>query len=195
MARKYYAIRQGRKTGIFTSWDETKNYVSGYTNAEYKSFSSMADAEQYLDNQQSKNNSDDGLQAYVDGSFDKRNKRYSYGVVLLENDTILETLKNADDDERYADSFQIAGECFGALNAIKWAINHQYPSVTIYYDYMGIEKWARKEWRANKPVSKDYVSYFDRFKKHIDIDFVKVKAHTGVEMNELADQLAKEALK
>lgn len=194
MAKKYYAIRQGRKTGIFTSWDETKQYVSGYKNAEYKSFTSKVEADNYLNNQQEQSN-EDGLQAYVDGSFDKKNKKYSYGIVLLENNTILDTLKNADNGERYVDSFQIAGECFGALNAIKWAINHHYSQITIYYDYIGIEKWALKEWRANKSVSKDYVAFFDRFKENIDVKFVKVKAHTGVEMNEMADQLAKEALK
>lgn len=36
--KKYYAIKKGRQTGIFTSWDETKSLVSGFNGAIYKSF-------------------------------------------------------------------------------------------------------------------------------------------------------------
>ena len=60
---------------------------------------------------------------------------------------------------------------------------------------MGIEKWAKKEWQAKKVISQDYVRFYDRFAQNIEVDFVKVKAHSGVSMNELADQLAKDALK
>ena len=35
---KFYAVKQGRKTGIFTSWDEAKAQVDGYSGAVYKSF-------------------------------------------------------------------------------------------------------------------------------------------------------------
>ena len=35
---KYYAIKEGKKKGIFTSWDECKEYVSGFKGAVYKSF-------------------------------------------------------------------------------------------------------------------------------------------------------------
>lgn len=44
MAKKYYVIWQGKKTGIFTSWDEVKKYISGYPNAKYKSFLSQEEA-------------------------------------------------------------------------------------------------------------------------------------------------------
>lgn len=195
MPEKYYAIRKGMTPGIYTNWPEAQKQIVGFSNAEYKSFTSKDEAEDFINNSVKRNIPESGLKAYVDGSFSTAHKRYSYGVVLLEDGEILETLNNSDEDKKYADSFQIAGECFGALNAIRWAINNKYKSITIYYDYVGIEKWATKEWRANKPVSKDYVSYFDRYSPHIDVHFVKVKAHTGVEMNEYADQLAKKALK
>ncbi len=37
---KYYVVWKGRKTGIFTSWDECSAQVTGYPEAEYKSFES-----------------------------------------------------------------------------------------------------------------------------------------------------------
>ena len=45
---KYYAVKVGRKTGIFETWDECKGYVSGYPGALYKSFKSMSEASEYM---------------------------------------------------------------------------------------------------------------------------------------------------
>ena len=44
--QKYYAVWKGRKTGIFTSWDECSAQVTGYPEAEYKSFDSKQAAEE-----------------------------------------------------------------------------------------------------------------------------------------------------
>lgn len=197
MAKKYYAVRKGHRPGIYTTWPEAQKQVSGYSNAEFKSFPSKEEAENYLNQEkkQIQHSDEETVIAYVDGSFDKRQQRYSYGVVLLKDDQVLATLNKSDDNPKYVESFQIAGECFGCLNAIKWAKNHNYKKVIIHFDYLGIEMWALGKWRANKAVSQDYVHFYTKLAKDITVEFVKVKAHTGVEFNELADQLAKDALR
>ncbi len=48
MAGKYYAVRQGRIPGIYRSWEECKNQVSGYSGAVYKSFFTLKEAKDYL---------------------------------------------------------------------------------------------------------------------------------------------------
>jgi ribonuclease HI len=45
---KYYVVWKGRKTGIFSSWEECARQVQGFTGAQYKSFPSRAAAEQAL---------------------------------------------------------------------------------------------------------------------------------------------------
>ena len=45
---KYYAVKQGYKTGVFESWDECKKQVVGYSGAIYKSFGVLSDALEYL---------------------------------------------------------------------------------------------------------------------------------------------------
>ena len=47
---KFYAIRYGRKTGIFTSWKQTESLVKGFKNAKFKSFKNLDDAKSYLHN-------------------------------------------------------------------------------------------------------------------------------------------------
>lgn len=44
MAQKFYVIWSGKKTGVFNTWDEVKQYINGYPGAKYKSFPSYAEA-------------------------------------------------------------------------------------------------------------------------------------------------------
>lgn len=200
MSKKYYAVREGRKPGIYTTWDKAKKQVHGYTNASYKSFKTKDEAEAFL--KQSNGPTEpvhytdsDTVIAYVDGSYHKATNRYSFGAALIQNGEVIETMSRVGNNPRYQGSWQIAGEVFGALHAIQWAIKNGFKKIIIHYDYIGIEKWAMGEWRANKPVSQDYIESFKKLTPQIDIEFVKVKAHSGVEYNELVDQLAKDAFK
>ncbi len=46
--QKYYVVWQGRKQGIFASWDECREQVHGLAVAQYKSFDTLAEAEQAI---------------------------------------------------------------------------------------------------------------------------------------------------
>jgi ribonuclease HI len=45
---RFYVVWKGRKTGVFSSWEECAAQVRGFTGAQYKSFISRAAAEQAL---------------------------------------------------------------------------------------------------------------------------------------------------
>ncbi len=45
MAKKYYVVWKGKRTGVFESWDEVKKLIQGVSGAKYKSFSSRQLAE------------------------------------------------------------------------------------------------------------------------------------------------------
>lgn len=44
---KYYAVKVGRKPGIYTKWSECSKQVNKYPGAIYKSFSTLEDAEKF----------------------------------------------------------------------------------------------------------------------------------------------------
>lgn len=46
--KKVYAVKKGKVTGIFLTWDECKMSVDGYPGAEYKGFATREEAEEYL---------------------------------------------------------------------------------------------------------------------------------------------------
>ena len=206
--KKIYAVRKGKTTGIFYSWDECSASVNGYPGAEYKSFTTKEEANSYLGNsfavqieeekKDQKNTALHGtestLTAYVDGSFDPSIGKYAFGCILLtpEGEIIRES-GNGQDPESLAIR-NVAGEMLGAMYAVQWAINHGYPSLTIYYDYEGIAKWAQGDWKAKNKRTQQYAEFMNGKRSYIQLSFQKVKAHSGDHYNEEVDKLAKSAL-
>ena len=199
--KKVYAVRKGRTTGIFMSWDDCKAQVDGFAGAEYKSFADPAEAMAYL-GLESENVSRDkfpeGVRAYVDGSYDAGSGRYSCGIVIVDTDaegnSTTTELNSAFDDAEAAKQRNVAGEVMGSRLAIEYCLSKGISSVEIYHDYEGIGAWADRRWKANNALTQGYRDFVEEARKTIDIRFVKVKAHAGNKYNELADKLAKKTL-
>lgn len=190
---KYYAVKKGRNPGVYTTWDEAKKEVDGFSGAEFKSFKTLAEANSFLEATTITNSGERGLLAYVDGSFNAKTKVYGYGVVLLEGGTPIKQIYGKGDHQDYVGMRNVAGEIIGSEVAIKYAVDNGYDEIAIYYDYMGIEKWADGSWQANKPGTKRYQELIAHYADQIAISFIKVLAHSGDTYNEMADQLAKKA--
>lgn len=64
-------------------------------------------------------------------------------------------------------------------------------------NYGWIRKWRKNGWLTHdfKPVeNRDlWLRLSEGIRRHYRVDFIKVKGHSGLEYNELADQLAKRA--
>lgn len=198
--KKYYAVVEGRTPGIYLTWEDCKAQIDHFSGAVYKSFESITEAESFIQGIKQKNTvvkpeevEEDCLVAYVDGSYDDNQKRYSYGCVFLLPDQVV-TIQDSAADEIYVSMRNVAGEILGSEKAIEWAIRNGYQKIIIYYDYEGIEKWANQIWKANKPGTISYRDFVAQKREKIEIQFCKVAAHTGDTYNEMADRLAKEAL-
>lgn len=193
MASKYYAVRKGHKPGIYRSWNDCKAVVNGFSGAEYKSFTTKEEADAYMGAGKAVSVDEDAAFAFVDGSFNITTKVYGYGG-FLEYDGKREILQGNGTDADMASMRNVAGEVLGSMAAIKRAVELGLPQVKIYYDYLGIEMWATGGWKRNKAGTIAYHDYINSVKDQIQIQFVKVKGHSGVEGNEIADQLAKKAV-
>jgi len=53
--QKYYAVQQGRKSGVYTDWDSASAQIVGWTKPKYKAFATRAEAEDFVKNDTSAN--------------------------------------------------------------------------------------------------------------------------------------------
>lgn len=129
--------------------------------------------------------------AYVDGSYNKGANTYGSGIVFIAGDEVTE-FSILGRDSVMLKMWNVAGEVEAAMFAVRYAIQHKFDKITVYYDYNGISGWAGG-WRANEPGAKRYKEFIVYAKNQISIEFKKVKAHSGNQYNDMADKLAKKA--
>lgn len=124
---------------------------------------------------------------YVDGSF--INGATGYGAVVLKDGKVVDELCGQVDSSEVNGTRQVAGELIAVREALIWCRAHSVSEVDIYYDYLGIEKWATRQWKTNQPLTKDYAEFVRSCP--IKIHWHKVDSHTGNRWNDRADALAK----
>ena len=132
-------------------------------------------------------NSNLKYEIYVDGSH--INGATGYGAVILKDGRMVDELCGPVDSVEVASTRQVAGELVAVKEALKWCVQHSISEVSIYFDYLGIEKWAAGEWKTNQPLTKDYARFVRECP--IKIRWRKVNSHSGDRWNDRADALAK----
>lgn len=221
MAKKnFYAVRQGRNPGIYTSWPDCQKQVIGFAGASFKGFAAREEAEEFLRGGESGNGlagrttapdgqtgkaseaemdpvllsvSTGSAVAYVDGSYYHGTGEFACGAVLIfQGKEIRFSEKYSDPD--LAAMRNVAGEIKGAELVMRYCAEHGIPSLIIFHDYEGIAKWPLGEWQAKKEGTALYKKIYEELSGKVAITFRKVKGHSGNEWNDLADQLAKAAL-
>lgn len=133
---------------------------------------------------------DQGLCAYVDGSF--YNNVVGWGFVIVENGKVIHKDQGIVNFPNAVKSRQISGEIQAVLEVLKYVETEKKTEINIFYDYLGLEKWAKKLWIANTEIAKYYIDILSQ--STIAIRWNKVQAHTGNIYNEMADRLAKSAI-
>lgn len=135
-----------------------------------------------------------GLVAYVDGSYEHSVKRYAFGCVFILPDDTVYVENGSGSNPDTAQLRNVSGEMLGAMYAVRWAIKNGFSRIELRYDYEGIEKWVTGEWKSKTELTQKYAAAMRRWMESIQMSFIKVAAHTNVYYNELADRLAKDGL-
>ncbi len=194
LSKKFYAVKNGRHPGIYTSWDDCKREVTGYKDAQFKGFMTREEAKAYLTGSLIiTTEATAEAVAYIDGSFDVKQNRFSFGAVLFYNGKELH-FSESFGDSALSSMRNVAGEIKGAAFVMEYCVEHNISSLDLYYDYAGIEHWCTGAWKAEKEGTKNYALLYRKLSQSLTVNFHKVKGHSGNTYNDLADKLAKKAL-
>ena len=170
----------------------TKVLKEGYDVKPIRSTANVKTYKSYIKPEEIMNNYE--FIVFVDGSYDKGNKIFGSGVIVLNpKDNSHDTYYDAGYDKW--DQWNIVGE----LESVKLAINKAKElgkkDIAIYHDLKNIALWASGEWQAKNEYTQEYVRYMETMSEDLNICFVKVKAHSNESIyNDLADEAAKGAI-
>ncbi|MFA5518116.1 MAG: ribonuclease HI [Spirochaetota bacterium] len=206
--KKFYAVKRGRKPGIYFNWADAKAEIDGFQGAVYKGFVSLKDAEEWLNSaafntSQTKNShtprldsNTDGITIYTDGGSLGNPGPGGYGAVIIYNN----------EKKEISGGFRVTTnnrmELMGVIAALR-ELDPKDKPVTIYSDssYVvnGINKgwaksWEKNNWiKSNKEpaINPDLWSELLKLVKPLNVSFVWVKGHSGNPLNERCDELAK----
>lgn len=129
--------------------------------------------------------SDEGYQAYVDGSY--INGSVGYGAVILHQNQEIRRFSGS--VEHDVEQRQVVGELQATMQVLRWCEENNISDIEVFYDYEGIQKWATGEWRANSAATQHYQQTVQS--SPVRVTWQKVKSHSGVRWNDVVDKLAK----
>jgi ribonuclease HI len=205
--KKYYAVRRGKKTGIYTEWfgpNGAQAHVAGFPGAEYKGFPTRAEAEKFL-NPQSEDKSmaaEKGghrIQVFTDGGAVGNPGPGGFGAVIIQPDGQRQELYGA-----FQWTTNNRMELMGCIKALE-AMDRQLP-ITLHSDsrYLvdAVNKgwargWRRRNWKkANgaPALNADLWQQLLTLLDDRDVLLNWVKGHAGNIWNERCDQLVHEAI-
>ncbi|MEC9489192.1 MAG: RNase H family protein [Halanaerobium sp.] len=129
-----------------------------------------------------------GYHIYVDGSY--LDGVVGYGYVILKDDSKVQEEAGTICEEPYNLHHQVGGEIKAVEAALDWCSAAGVREVTIYHDFLNLEKWAKGEYKTNHLLTKNYRENVED--SGVKIRWQKVPGHQGVKWNEFVDKLARE---
>ncbi|CAL8087381.1 unnamed protein product [Calicophoron daubneyi] len=206
----FYGVRSGRTIGVLTTWSECEKAVKGFAGAQFKKFSTYDEAKDFsegrsLKRKHSSTSSDpDRVVVYTDGAcvgpLDSR--QAGYGVYWGSGHpwNVAERLPGIQTNNRAEIEATIAAVMQAKAGGIK--------RITIATDSKFTQKcatewgpiWEKNGWKLadgrdaklREPVQRLLDTIRD---SGVDVAWMHVPGHQGVEGNEAADRLANEGAK
>ena len=151
---KVYVVLNGRKNGIFNSWDECQKSILKFKDAAYKSFVSTAEAEEFYRRNMPMDPEDFKLdrgmaKIYVAGSYDEKQDKYGFAYDVRMADQIISDSGIEPMPLVYGQQEQ-TGEIEAVVHAVKKARELGLYSVLICYTHAGTGAWAIGTWNTKK---------------------------------------------
>lgn len=130
------------------------------------------------------------LKAYTDGAHVDGNLGWAFVIMDENGNVIAKHSGKLEGPMSLMKQRNVAAEIKAAMMAAAWAKDTG-RDVEIMHDYEGVSKWPLGQWGAKNQWTRKYRKYM-RGNERV-VGYEHVKGHTGVEGNELADDMAEAA--
>lgn len=200
---KFYAVRNGHKPGVYTTWPSCEEQVKGFPGAVYKAFPTKAQALAFVRESLPGATAlppgetfptTDTIHVWVDGScLQNGNGRLNFGwaYLILDEGRELHRASGHDVPAEARRHRNVAGEIQAVLRALEWCRAHGIAAAGIHFDYQGLASWVDGTWKTRTAFTQAYAERVRAL--GMTLTWHKVHAHSGEPQNELVDQLAREA--
>ena len=219
LAKKYYVVWAGRKTGVFTDWPTAHQYVDKFPGARFKSFATQAEADQAyragrpasvsartttakasIRTPTKVHAAGSGLQIFCDGACEPNPGNAGSGIVVYRDGKLAQLwygLYNPSGTNNTAElnalhhALQMAEAAIAAAESVEILCDSTYAINCISKWAVG---WEKKGWRKAGGEIKNLdiiqAAYAVFIRIADNLQLTHVSAHVGTEGNELADRMA-----
>lgn len=220
MAKKFYVVWAGRKTGVFTDWPTTHGYVDKFPGAKFKSFNSHAEADaafragkpasvspgpraagaSIAASPSRVHTATTGLQIYCDGACEPNPGNAGSGIAVYRDGKLEQLwygLYNPSGTNNTAELNALHHALLIAEQAVAAGEKAQILCDSTYAINC-VSKWApgweKKGWRKAGGEIRNLEIIQDAYALYVrlesSVQLMHVSAHVGTEGNELADRMA-----
>jgi viroplasmin and RNaseH domain-containing protein len=173
---KFYAVKNGKRPGIYLTWADCQEQTKGFSGAIFKSFSTRVEAENFIA-QDAKNDFTPVFNVYTDGSF--IGNVSGGAAIVVETKTAYYSCVDG----------PVQTNNRGELLGIMLALQNTNESVCIHSDSQYSINVLSNNYTARENI--DLIIEIKKLMNGRNVKFVYVPAHTGVHYNEIADKYAK----
>lgn len=147
---KYYAVVRGHRPGIYTSWAECQQQLSGFSQPVYKSFENQAQAAYFIEQKQQELAAQATIQwesLSVDAACSGNPGVMEYRGVYTKSGLQLFI------SEKYQDGTNNIGEFLAIVHALAFLQKQGQPDFPIYTDSLNAISWVNKK-KANTKLER-----------------------------------------
>lgn len=180
---KFYAVKKGKKTGIFSTWSECQEQVQGYPSAVFKSFKTQEDAENYMYHIAEPTSPlvPENDEVFVYYSLKKKDNYYVLAVGLQ---TVKEKMYYVTNLQLTFDIFYT--RLYAVLATLELVADAGYKNVKLFFDDISVHNYISREWNPlkgkNKEITTDYFNIFMLIteSEHMMVDFCVIPEHNDM---------------